>query len=89
MKIGILDLLCEDAQGSLARMPHDYAVVKQYAGIMPQAVSVWCRKLGHHVFYATYYGQKDPLKLIPNDLDAVFFPVFPGAADWPMPLQNF
>ena len=81
MKIGILDLLCEDAQGSLARMPHDYAVVKQYAGIMPQAVSVWCRNLGHQAFYTTYYGQKDPLKLLPNDLDAVFFPAFPGAAD--------
>ncbi len=76
MKIGVLDLLCEDARGSLARMPHDYLVVKQYAGVMSQAVSVWCRNLGHHVFYATYYGQKDPLKLLPNDLDAVFLSCF-------------
>lgn len=76
MKIGVLDLLCEDAQTSLARMPHDYVVVRQYAGIMPQAVSVWCRKLGHQVCYATYYGQKDPLKLLPNDLDVVFFACF-------------
>jgi hypothetical protein len=76
MKIGVLDLLCEDARGSFARMPHDYAVVKQYAGIMPQAVSVWCRKLGHQVCYATYYGQKDPLKLLPNDLEVVFLACF-------------
>ena len=76
MKIGVLELLCEDARGSLARMPHDYAVVKQYAGIMPQVVSVWCRKLGHDVCYATYYGQKDPLTLLPNDLDVVFLSCF-------------
>ena len=76
MKIGVLDLLSEDVQGSLAEMPHDYFVVKQYAGIMSQAVSVWCRKLGHRVFYSTYYGQKDPLSLLPNDLDVVFFSCF-------------
>ena len=49
-----------------------YLTTKQYASIMPQAIAVWCRQLGHQVFYATYYGQTDPKKLLPNDLDVVF-----------------
>ena len=76
MKIGILELLCEDANRSWTCMPHDFFVVKQYAGIMPQAVSVWCRNLGHDVCYASYYGQKDPMKLMPNDLDVIFISCF-------------
>ncbi|MFA5905224.1 MAG: hypothetical protein WC836_14920 [Desulfobacula sp.] len=76
MKIGVLDLLCEDATRSLFRMPHEFFVVKQYAGIMPQAVSVWCRNIGHHVHYATYYGQKDPVTLLPDDLDVIFMSCF-------------
>ena len=76
MKIGVLDLLCEDAASSFFRKPHDLLVVRQYAGIMPQAVSVWSRNLGHDVCYATYYGQKDPIKLLPNDLDVVFISCF-------------
>ncbi len=43
---------------------------------MPQAVSVWCRNLGHDVCYATSFGQKDPLKLIRNDLDVIFISCF-------------
>ncbi|MBU1342505.1 MAG: radical SAM protein [Proteobacteria bacterium] len=76
MKIGVLELLSEDANRSFEKMPHDFLVVKQYASIMPQAVSVWCRNLGHDVFYATYYGQKDPIKLIPSDLEVIFISCF-------------
>lgn len=76
MKIAVLELLSEDANRSWGRMAHDFFVVKQYASIMPQAVSVWCRNLGHDVCYATYYGQEDPMKLIPNDLDAIFISCF-------------
>ncbi len=39
MKIGILELLSENAQKSWVPNPHDYFVVKQYASIMPQAIS--------------------------------------------------
>ncbi len=76
MKIGILELLSEDARQSWVPNPHDYFVVKQYASIMPQAVSVWCRNLGHDVCYTTYFGQKDPLKLIPKDLGVIFISCF-------------
>jgi len=76
MRIAVLELLSEDARKSWIPSPHDYFVVKQYASIMPQAVSVWCRNLGHDVCYATYFGQKDPLQLIPNDLEVIFISCF-------------
>jgi radical SAM superfamily enzyme YgiQ (UPF0313 family) len=45
---------------------------KQYVAVMPQAVSVWCRQLGHRVHYANYFGVGDPRAKLPVDLDVVF-----------------
>ena len=71
MKVGILEIL-----GLPARHPTDlvYQLVmkKQYASVTPQAVSVWCRQLGHETFYAPYYGLGDPGRQLPPDLDIVF-----------------
>ena len=71
MKVGILEIL-----GSPARYPTDLAyrliMRKQYASVTPQAVSVWCRQLGHETFYAPYYGVGDPGGQFPTDLDIVF-----------------
>jgi radical SAM superfamily enzyme YgiQ (UPF0313 family) len=53
---------------------------KQYASIAPQAVAVWCRQLGHHVHYATYYGQRDPAELLPRDLDVLFVSTYTQAS---------
>ena len=39
--------------------------------ITPQAVAAWW-SLEHEVRYATYWGQIDPLSLIPGDADVVF-----------------
>jgi radical SAM superfamily enzyme YgiQ (UPF0313 family) len=47
---------------------------------MPQAISVWCRNLGHEVFYASYFGSKDPKQLLPNDLDVVFISTYTQAS---------
>jgi radical SAM superfamily enzyme YgiQ (UPF0313 family) len=47
---------------------------------MPQAISVWCRNLGHEVFYATYFGNGDPKHLLPNDLDIVFISTYTQAS---------
>jgi hypothetical protein len=55
-------------------------VTKQYASIMPQAVSVWCRDLGHKVFYATYFGNQDPKSLLPKNLDVVFISTYTQAS---------
>jgi len=72
MRIGVLELLAEGQSRDWIHRAYGYLLLKQYASIMPQAVSVWCRNLGHEVFYATYYGQRDPKQLLPNDLDVVF-----------------
>jgi radical SAM superfamily enzyme YgiQ (UPF0313 family) len=80
MRIGILDLL----SAGVARRPdhtvYNYLITKQYASIMPQAISVWCRNLGHEVFYATHFGNKDPKHLLPNDLDVVFISTYTQAS---------
>ena len=80
MRIGILDLLRPERYTSWAVRPWAYLGTKQYASIMPQAVSVWCRELGHEVFYATYFGQRDPKELLPNDLDIVFISAYTRAS---------
>ena len=71
MRVGVLEILAHPS-----RQPYDFAhrlvLDKQYSSITPQAISVWCKQLGHETFYATYYGIGDPLRLLPRDLDIVF-----------------
>lgn len=71
MRVGILDIL-----GTPTRSPAEFGyrllITKQFASITPQAISVWCRRLGHETFYATYYGRGRPDRLLPADLDVVF-----------------
>jgi hypothetical protein len=72
MKIGVLELLNPAVNTPWTQKGYAYLMLRQNASIMPQAISVWCRDLGHEVFYATYYGQRDPKRLLPDDLDLVF-----------------
>ncbi len=71
LKVGILELLSLPAHNIPVAAYHTL-VTKQFASIMPQVISVWCRQLGHQSFYATYYGVGNPQKLLPSDLDIVF-----------------
>jgi radical SAM superfamily enzyme YgiQ (UPF0313 family) len=72
LRVGVLEIINDStAHGFLARL-YESRFRKIYASITPQAVSVWCRQLGHHVRYATYYGQAVPESLLPDDLDVVF-----------------
>jgi hypothetical protein len=68
------------ATRNLAHTAYSHLVTKQYASIMPQAISVWCRKLGHQVFYTTYFGNQDPKTLLPHDLDVVFISTYTQAS---------
>jgi len=61
-------------------LAYKYLITRQYASIMPQAISVWCRSLGHEVFYATYFGNKEPKQLLPNGLDIVFISTYTQAS---------
>lgn len=80
MRIGVLDLLRSEGRLPAGQRAYAHIITKQYASIMPQAVSVWCRQWGHEVFYATYFGQRAPERLLPPDLDVVFVASYTGAA---------
>jgi len=72
MAVGIIELLADTpVTNGLERLYASF-VRRQYAGIGPQAVATWCRRLGYRVHYATYYGQGDPRRLLPDGLDVVF-----------------
>ncbi len=76
LRIGVLELLVEGPADSLSALLYNRMFAKQYVSIMPQVISVWCRQLGHEVTYATYYGQQDLGRLLPNDLDFVFISTY-------------
>lgn len=71
IKVGIIELIVDKAIHRWELV--DYvAVKKQYVGITPQAIAVWCRQMGHQSHYATYIGIGDPKDKLPVDLDIVF-----------------
>ena len=72
MRISIIDLLSDTLLGGRAGRLYGLYFRKQFMAITPQAVAAWCRSLGHEVHYATYWGQTDPLSLIPDEVDVVF-----------------
>ena len=80
MRIAILELLAPGRVKNLKQVAESYIITKQHVSIMPQAISGWCRQMGHEVFYATFYGQADPRKLVPDDLDIIFIATFTRAS---------
>jgi hypothetical protein len=56
MRVGVLDLLVDEPPASPGGRLYGRYFRKQFMSLGPQAVSVWCRQLGHHTHYATYYG---------------------------------
>ena len=69
MRIGILELLLDNVTPSHVDTVFGRIFRRQLYSIMPQAIAVWSRELGHNVFYATYFGQSDPIALLPDDLE--------------------
>ena len=76
MKIGVIELLAGGGSPTWRQTVEGFLTTKQYASIMPQAVAVWARQLGHQVHYATYYGLGDPKRKLPADLDLVFISAY-------------
>lgn len=76
MRVGILDLINSEVGRRWDHRVYNHLITRQYISIMAQAISVWCRELGHEVFYATHFGQKNPEQLLPDDLDVVFISAF-------------
>jgi radical SAM superfamily enzyme YgiQ (UPF0313 family) len=71
MRIGVLELQSYLARDGWESFEYTFAN-RQYVSITNQAVSFWCRKLGHQVFYANYVGFGDPHSKLPDDLDIIF-----------------
>jgi len=71
MRVGILDILAPPSRHP-ADTFYNLLLTKQFASVTPQAIAVWCRRLGHQTFYATYYGLGAVHRLLPPDLDVIF-----------------
>lgn len=80
MKIGILELLLDTVALSPTDTVFGRLFRRQLYSIMPQTIAAWCRELNHQVHYATYYGQRDPARLLPADLDIVFISAYTQAS---------
>ena len=71
MRVGIIEILALPSQ-NWANTIYRLSFTKQFASVTPQAISVWCRQLGHETFYAVYYGVGDAHHRLPPDLDIIF-----------------
>ena len=80
MRIGVLEILTDQVSPGWIRNTYNRNFRRHYASITPQAVSVWCRELGHQVHYTTYYGEGRPEDLLPTDLDVVFMATYTRAS---------
>ena len=80
MRVGIIELLVDTPSAGWPDRLYAAYFRKQLISIMPQAVAVWCRELGHDVHYTTYYGQHDPTRLLPDELDVVFVATYTQAS---------
>jgi hypothetical protein len=76
MKVGIIELLVTGPVSDVRTLLYSRMFTRQYISIMPQVAAVWCRQLGHDPHYAVYYGQRDPLKLLPDDIDFIFISTY-------------
>jgi hypothetical protein len=72
MRVAILELLHDRGPGG---GPSDY-FRQQFMGLMPQTIAVWCSQSGHEVHYRTYWGQEEPLKLLPDEVDILFISAY-------------
>ena len=71
MRVGVLELISFTVPPEWRPQWAASHLRRHLYSVMPQVVVAWARRLGHTVHYATYYGQADPLSLLPDDLDAV------------------
>jgi hypothetical protein len=84
LNIGIVDIVSKGPTHALwARVMN-----ANLASIMPQAIGVWCRQLGHDVTLVCYTGFEDLLKELPDTLDILFIGAFTEAALTAYSLSN-
>lgn len=79
MRVGILEIMALPSQYWTDTI-YNTIITKQFASVTPQAISVWCRQLGHKTFYSVYYGVGDAHTLLPQDLNIVFVSCYTQAS---------
>lgn len=85
LRVGIIDLVTKGPTRTLySRLMH-----ANLAGIMPQAVGVWCEEEGHEVHLVCYTGSEDLATELPDNLDLVFITAFTQAAQLAYALSYF
>ncbi|CAN5561136.1 hypothetical protein BH11PLA2_BH11PLA2_04530 [soil metagenome] len=72
MNVGIIELIAYTVPPEWHGRNVALAMRKILYSVMPQVVAAWCRRRGHRTHYSTYYGQADPVTLLPDDLNIVF-----------------
>ncbi|AMV25718.1 B12 binding domain protein [Gemmata sp. SH-PL17] len=72
MNVGVIELIAYTVPPEWHGHTIAVAMRKVLYSVMPQVVAAWCRRRGHRTHYATYYGQSDPVRLLPDDLHIVF-----------------
>jgi hypothetical protein len=83
LEIHILDVDCNPL-----RRLHCRNVNRNYANMIPQAVSVWSRGLGHETFCATCWAQADPKSLLPGNRNVAFLSAYTSASALGRPLAG-
>jgi hypothetical protein len=71
MNIGVIELIAYTVPPEWNRRGVALTLRKMLYSVMPQMVAAWCRRRGHRTHYATYYGQADPVQLLPSDPKAL------------------
>ena len=79
-RIAVLELLVGVDCNSYLASPYVTLFRRQFCGVMSQVVAAWCRRRGHDVSYATYYGQVPAHTLVSDEVDLVFISAFTEAA---------
>jgi len=80
LRVGVIELISDSVWQNWGTRFYGSRFKRHYASIMPQVVAVWCQQLGHDVTYATYFGQEDPERLLPRQLDVLFVSTYTHAS---------
>ncbi len=84
LRIAILDILATAPEHTLLAR----AMTANTAGIMPQALAVWCEEAGHKVQLVYYTGFEDLIAELSFDIDLIFIAAFTRAAQIAYALSN-
>jgi len=84
LRIGIIDIVENTTKPGL----YTRIMNANFAGVMPQAIAVWCEQMGHQVHLVCYTGVEDLTQEFPDDLDYLFVAAFTTAAHLAYALSN-